>query len=108
MVFLTLPFALDGLSELRVKSGDIQGLCEHDGAFVTEGETEPRIVPEYLRTARHRKRPRRGSLAWRNTGDTRTEQGRRPRSQPMPPQAPDVATYAPTSYSRPSTTAVHA
>src|SRR6266702_2592601 len=52
MVFLTLPFAVDGLGELRVKAGDVHGLCEHDGAFVTEGETEPRIVPEYMRTAR--------------------------------------------------------
>src|SRR5258707_14114049 len=56
MVFLTLPFALDGLSELRVKTGDIHGLCEHDGAFVTEDETEPRIVPEYMRSARQRGR----------------------------------------------------
>src|SRR5262249_429272 len=65
MVFLTLPFTLDDLTEIRVKTGDIHGLCEHDGAFVVEeGETGRPILPERLFGAR-------------NTGDASAERQRR-------------------------------
>src|SRR5947209_10132387 len=91
VIFLTLPFALDGLSELGIKTGDVHGLCEHDVAFVTDGEASRRLYRNTCGSLAAAGVRGDRSMGYRYAGDTLAEQGRRP-----------------SGYSRPSTTAVHA